>query len=78
MRLAQTVNKWLFNSKNILTSVSAGGSTQVPATVNHFDEQVEEPIRAFLTVCKKIGGDVGAMVSRFGMLINVYLFRVKK
>lgn len=38
-------------------------SSQVPSTVKSFDEQVEEPIRAFLTICKSIGGDVGAMVN---------------
>ncbi|KAI6191755.1 Adenylyl cyclase-associated protein [Aphelenchoides bicaudatus] len=43
------------------SNISAAASSQVPAVVNHFDDQVEEPIRAFLTVCKNIGGDVSSM-----------------
>ncbi|KAI6173525.1 Adenylyl cyclase-associated protein [Aphelenchoides besseyi] len=43
------------------SNISVTSSGQTPQSVKLYDEQVEEPLRAFLTICKSIGGDVSIM-----------------
>ncbi|KAI6205327.1 Adenylyl cyclase-associated protein [Aphelenchoides besseyi] len=52
------------------SNISVTSSGQTPQSVKLYDDQVEEPLRAFLTICKSIGGDGEKVKVVFELLRN--------